>query len=174
MKRIAAALAVVAFLGAMPRGVLAQPLRGFTTVSINGEQNGQTFSGASGGVLLDLADAWLSVGAEADLFVAWPYFAGRVGPLVQVNVVRHAPVRVFAIAGHSWGEQAGPMIGGGVEFRTRRRVGFRATVQDYLARVPAIDCSRFGIDPQHCNASFHGGQSWVLHQPTVQFGLVWR
>lgn len=60
----------------MPRGALAQPLHGFTTVSINADQNGRTFSGASGRVLLDLADAWLSAGAEADLFVAWPYFAG--------------------------------------------------------------------------------------------------
>lgn len=173
MKRIAQAL-VLAGLIAAPRPAAAQPLLGFGTFSINSDLNGQVFNGVSGGILIDLAHSWVSVGAEADLFVAWPYFAGRGGPVAQLNFLRRAPVRVFALSGLSWGEQAGPMIGGGVELWTKRRVGFRATVQDYLARVEGIDCAHFGIDSQYCAASFHGGRPYTAHQPTVQVGIVWR
>ena len=172
MRRIVFAL-VLAGSVAVPRAGAAQPLFGFATLSHNSDLNGQRFGGASGGVLVDLARAWISVGAEADLFVSWPYFAGRVGPLVQVNLLRGAPVRIFALTGTSWGEQAGPMIGGGVEVWTRR-IGFRATVQDYLARVEGIDCGLYGIDPQSCETGFHGGRPWTSHQPTVQVGIVFR
>jgi hypothetical protein len=174
MKRVAVALALAGLSAVTPRIAMAQPLRGLGNLSINSDLNGQVFTGVSGGVLLDLAHAWLSAGAEGDLFISWPYFAGRGGPIVQVNLVRHAPVRIFAIAGMSWGEQAGPMFGGGIEVWTQGRFGLRATVQDYLASVAGFDCGYYGLDPASCDSNFHGGRSFTGHQPTVRIGVVWR
>ena len=157
-----------------PRSGAAQALSGFGTFTINSDVNGQRFTGASGGVLIDLAGSWVSAGVQGDVFVSWPYFAGRYGPVGQLNVVRRGPVRMFAIGGYSWGEQSGPMIGAGVEFWTGDHLGFRATVQDYLARMQGVDCTHFTYDRAFCEAELHGGNPWVGHQPTVQLGITWR
>jgi hypothetical protein len=173
MKPILAGVVVAVLMGAA-RPVGAQPVFGYTAFSINSDLNDQVFSGASGGVLIDVAHSWVSAGAEADLFVSWPYFAGRGGTFAQVNVVRRSPFRIFAMGGFSWGEQSGPMVGAGVELWTRGRLGLRATVQDYLARVEGFGCGTFGLDQPYCDANFHGGRAYTAHQPTVRIGIIWR
>lgn len=174
MKHTAIVLVATTLISFQPCSASAQPLSGFSTFTINSDVNGQRFPGASGGALIDLPGAWVSAGMQADLFVSWPYFAGRYGPFGQLNVLRRGPVRLFAIGGYSWGEQAGPMIGAGFEFWTGAHFGFRATVQDYLVRIQGVDCTYFAYDRAFCEAELHGGNPWVGHQPTLQLGVTWR
>lgn len=174
MKLAIAPLLVAAFLCAAPRTAAAQQLLGFAAFTINRDVNGSQYAGAAGGVLVDVARSWISLGAQGDLFVSIPYVAGRGGPLVQLNIVRHERIRVFGIGGMGWGEQEGPMFGGGLDVWPSRRVGIRATVQDYLVRIQGFDCATLGYDRTYCDASLHGGSTYTGHQPSFQIGVIWR
>jgi len=104
----------------------AQQHHGFVTVGIHSD----LFGGVGTGYLFDLLDSRVSVGAMGDLFVSGGYFAGRGGPIGQLNFIRRRGLQPFAIGGIAWGESDGPMLGGGVEYWPQGRFGFRVTTED--------------------------------------------
>ncbi len=174
MKLPRTALALAALIVAAPRPAAAQPLSGFGTFSLTSDVNGQVFPGISGGVLLDVAGSWVSVGAQGDLLVSGVYFAGRGGPIVQVNVLRYRNVRLFALGGMAWGEEAGPVMGAGIDVWSRSRIGFRASVQAHFTQIAGFDCAFFGYDQAYCDANLHGGRPYTARQPSLQVGVIWR
>jgi hypothetical protein len=114
----------------------AQDFRGFVGGGVMSDLNDEHFPTFGGGVLFDLGQPWVSAGGQGEVFFSWPYVAGRGGMFLQGNVIPKGPVRPFLLAGFGSGESAGAMLGAGVEFRPRSgRVGFRASVEDYLAKV---------------------------------------
>jgi hypothetical protein len=120
----------------------AQDLRGFVAAGVMSDPNGQRFPAFGGGVLIDLGQPWLSAGGEGEMFVSWPYFAGRGAVFAQGNVMRRGPLRPFVVGGMGFGESAGPMFGAGIDVRPgNRRIGVRAAVEDYLAHVEGFDCA---------------------------------
>ena len=153
---IASGILVLSLTG--PRVLSAQRLHGFLTPGVHSDLNDQSFAGIGGGALFDLMGSRISVGGQADLFISQGYFAGRVGPVGQFNVLRRGIVRPFAIGGFAWGESSGPMLGGGLELRPRGRIGFRVSVQDYFARV----------------GGYRGTPDTTAHQVSVQAGISWR
>jgi hypothetical protein len=156
-KGITVALVILVVL-ARSHPTSAQQLSGFVTFGVSSDSS-QQFPGVGGGVLLDLANSWMSIGGQGDMFFSGGYVAGRGGPLGQANLIRHGALRVFAIGGFGFGVMEGPMFGGGVEVRpANRRIGFRATVQDYVQRSAATT-----LLPRR-----------TAHQPSIQFGMVWR
>src|SRR5215207_933514 len=128
------------------RPLQAQEVRGFAGAGVASDLNSR-YPALGGGMLVDLPSSWFSAGAEGDMFISWPYVAGRGALFGQANVMRRRAVRPFVLAGYGWGESAGPMIGGGVEMRVRGRFGVRATVEDYLVRL-----------------GLHGGRAETRHQ----------
>jgi hypothetical protein len=173
MRSITIALIASGLAVSAPQPAAAQQWFGYAAFSVNSDLNDQKFPGVAGGVLVDVARSWVSLGGQGDLFFSGGYVAGRGGPIAQINLMRGRPVRAFALGGYAWGEQAGPMIGAGVDIG-KGRVGFRVTVQDYFARVQGFDCALMGLDQAYCDANFHGGRSFTGHQPSVQVGIVWR
>ena len=169
---IAAGSVAVFLAGACP--LSAQQLHGFVTPGIHSDLNNEHFAGVGSGLLFDWLDSRISVGAKADLFISGGYFAGRGGPIGQFNFIRSRGLRPFAIGGIAWGENDGPMLGGGVEFWPQGPFGFRATVEDYFNRIGGLDCARFGYSPAECDARFNGGRPHTAHQLSVYFGLAWR
>ena len=150
----------------------AQELRGFAGAGTVWDLNDGRFPAVAGGVRLDLPTWWFSAGAQGEMFVSWPYVAGRGAVFGQVNAVRRGAVRPFFLAGLGFGESAGPMVGAGVELRLRDRIGLRASVEDYLARVQGFDCSALGYTQSYCDANLHGGRSYIGHQLAVRLGLL--
>ena len=109
-----------------------------------------------------------------DLIESGGYFGGRGGPIAQANFIRYGVLRLFAIGGFAWGVDSGPMFGAGVELRSRSRIGFRATVQDYPMQEEGVDCHAHGLSQSYCDAIPHGGRPYTAHRPSVQFGISWR
>ncbi len=115
----------------------AQEFRGFAGAGMASDLNSR-YPSFGGGVLIDLPTDWLSAGAQGDMFVSWPYVAGRGAAFGQVNVVRRGTFRPFLVGGYGWGELAGPLVGAGLDVRfPARRLGLRASVEDYLIRAAA-------------------------------------
>src|SRR5262249_58525415 len=77
IKRILIAICVLSVFLANARQLSAQPRHGFVTVGIHPDLNQKRFPGAGGGVLFDLLDSWISVGAQVDLFGSGCYVAER-------------------------------------------------------------------------------------------------
>ena len=153
--------------------VSAQQPQGFVTGGISTGENDERFPTVGGGVLFDVARGWVSAGAQGDLFFSNGYVAGRGGVLAQANVIRRRAVRPFVVGGFGWGEDAGPTFGAGIEVWSGR-VGFRASVQDYRTHVLGFDCLSLGYTQAYCDANLRGGKPYTQHQPSVQFGIVWR
>jgi opacity protein-like surface antigen len=173
MRSIPIAVLTAALAVSAAQAAAAQQWLGYAALSVNSDLNDQRFPGIAGGVLVDVARSWVSVGGQGDMFFSGGYVAGRGGPIAQINVLGRSPVRAFVLGGYAWGEQAGPMIGAGVDIG-KGRVRFRVSVQDYLARVNGFDCALMGLEQAYCDANFHGGRSYTGHQPSVQVGIVWR
>jgi len=156
MKRLTL-LAVVAVAIVCPSSVSAQNLRGFAGAGVMSDVNDEHFPTVGGGVLVDLGQPWVSAGGQGEVFFSWPYVAGRGGMFVQGNVLPKGPIRPFVLAGFGYGESDGAMLGAGVEFRPNARAaGFRASVEDYLAKV--------GTPSDY----------YTDHQTTVRIALTFR
>ena len=132
-----AIVAVVALASVGNAGVAcAQNVRGFAAAGTTRDVNHQNFPTIGGGLLIEAGQPWVAVGAEAETFWSWPYFAGRGTVFGQVHVSSKQTVRPFALAGYGWGEEGGVMVGGGIEIRPRgSALGLRATVEDYVVHV---------------------------------------
>ena len=154
--------------------VWAQSPSGFAALGVHQDTNDARFASASGGVVFDLPTEWLSAGAQGDLFVSYPYVAGRGTVFAQGNVVPRRSIRPFALAGFGFGESAGPMIGAGVEIWRPNGRGLRVTVQDYLARIGGFECGQLGYDQTYCATYLHGGDAYIAHQLSVLVGFAWR
>ena len=165
------AIAVLTFLW-LSQPAAAQDLRGFVTAGTVSDLNDQRFPAFGGGVAVDLGTPWVSAGAQGEVFVSWPYYAGRGGLFVQGNVLGRRAIRPFILAGFGDGEYAGPMIGAGIELRPHGHLGLRATVEDYLGRVEGFDCAAYGVSRSGCDAYLHGGQPYTFHQLTLRVGLL--
>lgn len=172
MKKLAFVAVMVAGVGLAPRAE-AQEWRGFANAGVMSDVNEQRFPSFAGGVLFDLPTSWVSAGAQGEVFVSWPYAAGRGAVFGQANVVRRGAVRPFLLAGYGWGESAGMMFGGGVEVRVpNRRIGLRATVEDYVTQVAGFDCGYLGYSQSYCDQSLRGGRAYAVHQLAVRVGIV--
>jgi hypothetical protein len=166
-------ITVIVFLATVAgvRCVSAQNIRGFVNGGVMGDMNNQHFPAVAGGALVDLGQPWVSAGAQGEVFMSWPYFGGRGAAFGQGNLVTRGPVRPFLLGGFGWGESAGPMFGAGVDLASpEHRVGFRVSVEDYLARVSGFDCAVFG----GCQTAPHGGRPFTGHQVTVRVGILFR
>ena len=174
MKNQAAVVILVVF-AALSHGepTGAQELSGFAGAGMVSDVNDQRFPAFGGGVLLDLPTWWISAGTQGEMFVSWPYVAGRGAVFGQLNAVRRRAVRPFFLAGYGFGESAGSIIGGGVELRLRdRRIGLRASVEDYLTAVQGFDCASLGYTQSHCDEQLHAGRPYIGHQLTLRLGLM--
>jgi hypothetical protein len=150
----------------------AQELRGFAGAGVASDLNSR-YPAAGGGVLLDLPGSWVTAGGEADLFTSGGYVAGRGAAFGQGNVIRRGTVRPFGLAGYGWGESGGPMIGAGVDVRfPGRRIGLRASVEDYLVQVHGFDCGSLGYTQSYCDANLKVGRAYTGHQVSMRFGIL--
>ena len=168
--------AVTTLVVAGPSQVSAQQLQGFVTGGTSAGENREQFPTIGGGVLLDVAKGWASVGGQGDIFFSNGYAAGRGGLLAQANVIRRRAVRPFFVGGYSWGEDAGSTFGAGIEWWSGR-IGFRASVQDYRAHIQRfgyVDCLQQGGTASACDAALREAKPLTKHLPTVQFGISWR
>ena len=175
MKRILTVVAAAVLLSVAARAQ-AQQVRPFAGVGTSNEGSETQIFTVSGGALFELPKlSWLAAGGQADLFIYFPYLAGRGTVLVQADAVKRRGIRLFGLGGYGMGEIGGPMIGGGVEFSPGGRIGFRATVQDYLQHVQAIECGAGSVYSQYeCNTYLNGGRAWTSHQPSLTFGITWK
>ena len=168
--RVAASIVLLTQIGAQVAE--AQTFRGFIAGGITSESTNQHFPSAAGGVLVNIGEPWLSAGAQAETFWQWPYFAGRGTLFAQGNLVPKGRVRPFGLAGFGIGEAAGPMVGGGVEFRpTNGRHGLRLSVEDYLLRVDALPCQSFGLQ-SYCDANPRQVNGYIQRQVTFRAGVL--
>jgi hypothetical protein len=118
----------------------------------------------SGGVLVRFADDRVRVGAQADVFFSNGYASGRGGPLAEVALLSpRSRVQPFATGGYYFGEGGGlVMYGGGVDLWMTHQIGIRAVVQDAVHRSTFTSPFSF----RSVSATFH--------EPSLQFGVVWR
>ena len=118
----------------------------------------------SGGVLVRFADDRVRVGVQADVFFSNGYASGRGGPLAEIALLsRRSRVQPFATGGCYFGEDGAlAMYGGGVDLWMTNQVGIRAVVQDAVRRSRFISPFTFGPS------------SATFHEPSLQFGVVWR
>ena len=149
---------------------------GFVNGGFNSDVNDSRYPSLGGGAVFDLPGAWVSVGGQGDMFMSFPYVAGRGGVFAQGNLTRRRRIRPFGLAGIGWGVQDGPMVGGGLEVWGRGRFGLRVALEDYLVRLGGFDCARFGanITQAECDTRFHGGRARTVHQWSAKVGLGWR
>ena len=82
--RLAVLLALVTHAGVAT--VSAQDLRGFVAGGVTSEVTHQ-FPSVAGGVLVNVGEPWVSVGAQGETFWQWPYFAGRGTLFAQGNLI---------------------------------------------------------------------------------------
>ena len=134
MKNLLTAAAALVLLSAA-QTVSAQEIRGFAYGSGTTAQNDQHYPGFGGGVVFDLGQPWLAVGAQGEAFSSWPYFAGRGSVFAEGRLMPNAAIRPIVLGGAGFGQYGGPMFGGGVEIRVpRSRLAVRMTVEDYVRR----------------------------------------
>jgi hypothetical protein len=155
---------------ALPFQSSAQKLHPFLTAGLHSDGYGH-FAGVGGGGVYDFAHAWVSAGAEGDVFFSGGYAAGRAGPIVQLNILQDRSIRPFAISGYKWGEGHGAVVGGGMEFRPGTRPGFRVSIEDIVNRVGRPLC---GPPYPPCSALPNGGNAYFRHAVSAQFGVVFR
>ena len=74
----------------------AQEIRGFAGGALMSDINHQRFPAFGGGVVLDLPKGMVSAGGQGDMFVSWPYIAGRGAVFGQVNPSDAAPFGHFS------------------------------------------------------------------------------
>jgi hypothetical protein len=119
----------------LPSGAMAQHPRGFVGAGPSSTVDREWYATVGGGAVVDLGTPWLSGGGQVEALISWPYFAGRGALFGQANLVPRAPMRPFVIGGIGMGEDAGPLVGAGLEVRGRSgRGGVRVSVEDFLAR----------------------------------------
>jgi hypothetical protein len=166
---------MVAGMAVAPRAAAQQPssrVTTFASVGFVSDLNAERFPSVAGGAVVDLVHARIAVGAQAHVFFSPPYAAGRGVGLVQGTVFRNRAGRIFLLGGQGFGEESGPMVGGGVTIGPERRVALRLTIEDYLARIGGFDCGRFGYSPSEC-AARHDGRSFTAHQLSAYVGIAW-
>jgi hypothetical protein len=152
--------------------VSAQDLRGFVGGGVISDVNHQRFPSLGGGVVVDVGQPWVSAGAQGETFWQWPYFAGRGAVFAQGNLSPGRRIRPFVLGGVGFGESAGPMFGGGVEFRSpHRRPGLRVSIEDYVSRVGGLDCASPGLH-SYCDANQRAATDRVEHQVAVRVGVL--
>ena len=176
MKTVVIGVFMTVLAVAAPSEVSAQQLQGFVTGGSSAGENGEQFPTIGGGVLVDVARGWVSVGGQGDVFFSNGYATGRGGVLAQANVIGRRAVRPFIVGGFAWGEDAGSTFGAGIEVWSGR-VGFRASVQDYRTHplgFDVVDCIQRGDTESFCDARLREAKPGTKHQPSVQFGIVWR
>jgi hypothetical protein len=151
--------------------VSAQDLRGFATGGVTSDVNHQRFPSMAGGLVLNVGQPWLSVGAQGETFWLWPYFAGRGTVFGQGNLTSKGRIRPFVLGGAGFGVYGGPMVGGGVEIRqANRRLGVRVTVEDYLSQISEFDCAPGSL--RHCGTTSRETRSHLEHQVALRVGLL--
>ena len=160
MRTVAGVLLAIALV--TPAG--AQELRAFAGAGFMSDLNGERFPMAGGGVTIDLGRPWISAGAQGEAFFSGGYPGGRGSVFGQFSVPGLGILRPFALGGAGFGEEAGPMFGGGIEVRApNRRIGMRLSVEDYIASIePCPTDSIFS-----CEASRPSP-----HQLTVRFAVL--
>jgi hypothetical protein len=133
VRKLAIAAVLTLFIG-VP-AAHAQDLRGFVSGGVATDPYGR-YPAFGGGALIDAGQPWLSVGAQGEALVAWPYTAGRGALFAQGNLApKSQPVRPFLMAGYGFGEMTGTIVGGGVELRsTGSRLGLRLALEDHTQR----------------------------------------
>ena len=172
MKGLRVLALIVASTAATTSSVLAQDIRGFVTGGVISDTNHQHFPSFGGGIRVDLGQPWVSAGAQAETFWQWPYFAGRGTVFGQGNLAPGGRIRPFVLAGLGFGETAGPMVGGGLEFGSRHQgVGLRISVEDYVLRIGGLDCGSFGLQ-SYCDANPRAARGYIEHQLTVRAGVL--
>lgn len=149
----------------------AQNVRGFISGGIISDVNHQNFPSAGGGIVVNLGQPWVSAGAQGETFWQWPYFAGRGTFFGQGNLFPKGRIRPFVLAGYAFGETAGTMVGGGIEFRPLNgRAGLRISVEDYLSRIGGLPCGSFGLQ-SYCDENPRAARGYVAHQVAVRAGV---
>lgn len=160
MKRLLIA-ATALFLLTSARAASAQPVRGWAFTGKTSDVNAQDFAAAGGGVLVEVGQPWLLAGAQAEALFQLPYVAGRGAVFGEGRILPKSPYRPFVMGGIGFGEDAGPLIGAGIEVGApNSRWGLRMTVEDYVRRIDAY--------------SFPGYErpSELRHQVAVRFGIT--
>jgi hypothetical protein len=110
-------------------------LRGFAVAGGGSTGGGTNFRTFGGGLTADLGQPWVSAGAQGEALTSGGYYAGRGAVFGQVNPFGRSAIRPFVLGGFGFGEEAGPLVGAGVELRpTGGRFGFRLAVEDYIMR----------------------------------------
>jgi hypothetical protein len=143
------------------RPAAAQAVRGWAFTGRTTDINAQNFPAAGGGVLAEVGQPWLLAGLQGEALFHLPYVAGRGAVFAQGRILPKSPYRPFVLGGIGFGEDAGPMIGGGIEVGApNSRWGLRMSVEDYVRRV---DIYSFGLAT---------GGSELRHQVALRFGIT--
>ena len=112
--------------------MLAQEVQGFAAAGAQTNSFGETFPVFTAGATVDLGRRWISAGGQGDLFVSWPYFAGRGTVFGQLRPFPRRRVSPIVLGGVGFGEVSGPMLGAGLEVSSGQRP-FEA--EDYRRRL---------------------------------------
>lgn len=160
MKRLLiAALATVLLASARPAS--AQAVRGWAFTGKTTDINAHNVAAAGGGVLAEVGQPWLLAGLQGEALFQLPYVAGRGAVFAEGRILSKSPYRPFVLGGMGFGEDAGPMIGGGIEVGApNSRWGLRLSVEDYVRRVNIYS---FGLAT---------GTSELRHQVALRFGIT--
>ena len=165
-------LGVVVSLTTLASTASAQNVRGFVSGGVISDVNHDSFPSVGGGMVVNLGQPWVAAGVQAETFWQWPYFAGRVALFGQGNIVPRGRFRPFVLAGYGFGETAGTLVGGGIEFRPlHHRAGLRISVEDYLVRIRGLDCGSFGLQ-SYCDANPRAARGYIGHQVAVRAGVT--
>ena len=160
MKRLLIAATLV-FLLTSARSASAQPVRGWAFTGRASDNNAQNFPAAGGGVLVDVGQPWLLAGAQGEALFQLPYVAGRGAVFGEGRLMPGSPYRPFVMGGIGFGEDAGPLIGAGIEVGApNSRWGLRMTVEDYMRRIDGYSIGEFRRAAE------------VRHQVAFRFGIT--
>jgi hypothetical protein len=157
---------IAVLLLAMPTAAVAQQVGGYVTAgsgSIDYVVSRETIFQASGGILLRVANDRIRLGVQGDLLSADGYFSGRGGPIGEITLLaRTSRLQPFGCVGYLMADGGGMWLaGGGVDVSLNERIGLRFAVQDAF-RSSTI----YGEANQP--------ESYTLHEPSLQVGVVWR
>jgi hypothetical protein len=160
MKRLlTVAIALMVLASARPAS--AQAVRGWAFTGKTSDINAQNVAAAGGGVLAEIGQPWLLGGLQGEALFQLPYVAGRGAAFAEGRILPKSPYRPFVMAGVGFGEDAGPLIGGGVEVGApNSRWGLRMSVEDYVRRVNIYS---FGLPTS---------ASELRHQVALRFGIT--